>query len=262
MPQGTSQHILFLLKFLNALANTSRGRDYLLLDSQLILSLVPLLKNERNDTALRQQTVGILQKLSLLRAPQIQLIDLQVIEWLMKVLANQSALSEYTLEYSTALLMNLSLRLPGKIVCEKLRILPLLCGLLGHENLNVRTYINGTLYSILTRKALKAHAKSLKLEKTLKELLSSAEESMKKQIFYVLEQLKSGLDEAGVSEEEREEADSSLEDIENMSFDEDETPYSYDNRYGEELLQNYIFLEAPNSLLNTSRFNPLSNQST
>jgi hypothetical protein len=70
----------------------------------------------------------------------------------------QDTLSEYSLEYTTALLMNLSLRVHGKNVCEQMpqnSVLQVLSELVEHENMVVRTHVNGTLYSILTRKALK-----------------------------------------------------------------------------------------------------------
>ena len=65
------------------------------------------------------------------------------------------------MEYATALLMNLSLRNRGKDECEKLateqqvNILKVLSDMMEHDNLQVRTHVNGTLYSILTRQSLK-----------------------------------------------------------------------------------------------------------
>lgn len=63
------------------------------------------------------------------------------------------------MEYATALLMNLSLRSRGKDECEKLmtqvNILKVLSDMMEHENLQVRTHVNGTLYSILKRDSLK-----------------------------------------------------------------------------------------------------------
>ena len=42
------------------------------------------------------------------------MIDNGLIEWLVKVLEDNDSLSDYTLEYSVALLMNLCLRTSGK----------------------------------------------------------------------------------------------------------------------------------------------------
>jgi hypothetical protein len=57
--------------------------------------------------------------------------------------------------------MNLSLRTAGKDKCEEsdVEILQVLNELLEHDNLQVRTYVNGTLYSIFTREKLKMQAR-------------------------------------------------------------------------------------------------------
>jgi LisH domain-containing protein ARMC9 len=57
--------------------------------------------------------------------------------------------------------MHLSLRTKGKDKCEddKLDVLTILNNYIEYENLHVRTYINGTLYSILTRPSLKERAR-------------------------------------------------------------------------------------------------------
>ena len=65
-------------------------------------------------------------------------------------------MTDYSLEYATALLMNLSLRPEGKDAIEQVPdILGVLNELVENENLQVRTHVNGTLYSILTRASLK-----------------------------------------------------------------------------------------------------------
>ena len=68
-----------------------------------------------------------------------------------------------------ATLMNLSLRHDGKVECEapSLRLLESLCDILEHENVQVRTYVNGTLYSLLTRQAFKDRAHALGLPEML-----------------------------------------------------------------------------------------------
>ena len=84
------------------------------------------------------------------------MINLDVIPWLIQTLKEeQETLCDYSLEYMTALLMNLSLRSSGKNQCESLDILTVLNDLLEHENMQVRTHVNGTLYSILVRPTLK-----------------------------------------------------------------------------------------------------------
>lgn len=56
--------------------------------------------------------------------------------------------------------MNLSLRTAGKGKCTdpELDVLNVLSTLMEHESMQVRTYVNGTLYSVLVKPSLKARA--------------------------------------------------------------------------------------------------------
>ena len=93
------------------------------------------------------------------------------------------------MEYATALLMNLSLRNRGKDECEKLipqiNIVKVLSDMMEHENLQVRTHVNGTLYTILTRKSLKQQANALGMQDMLMYLLNSSDEQMVRQVQYI-----------------------------------------------------------------------------
>lgn len=98
------------------------------------------------------------------------MIQLDMIKWIANVLKQeQETLSDYSIEYATALLMNLSLRPAGKDKCEDpgVGLLNVLNELVEHENLQVRTYVNGTLYSIFTRKRLREEAKELGMQDVL-----------------------------------------------------------------------------------------------
>ena len=98
------------------------GRSYLALNSDLMPALMDNLRSEDKDSLTREMILGALQKLSLRRALQSAMIDKGVIEWLVGVLEDNDSLSDYTLEYSVALLMNLCLRTSGwdKIVPQTL----------------------------------------------------------------------------------------------------------------------------------------------
>jgi hypothetical protein len=147
----------YTMTFINALGNECLGRSYLLQKSDLVERLVDILKSEKGDTHLRQNTLGALQKFSLRRRPQTIMIQLDMIKWISSVLRNIDQLTDYSIEYATALLMNLSLREAGKDKCEDqdIQLLNVLNDLVEHENLQVRTYVNGTLYSIFNRKKLR-----------------------------------------------------------------------------------------------------------
>ena len=80
--------------------------------------MVPALENaffnESRDIS-REHLLGSLQKLSLRRALQSQMIKSgKLIPWLVDTLAEPDNLSDYVLEYSAALLMNLCLRTKGR----------------------------------------------------------------------------------------------------------------------------------------------------
>jgi hypothetical protein len=97
-----------------------------------------------------------------------------MIQWIAQVLRDEAeTLSDYSIEYATALLMNLSLRAAGKTKCEdpQIQLLKVLNDLVEHENLQVRTYVNGTLYSIFTRKKLREEAKELGMPEVLQYLM-------------------------------------------------------------------------------------------
>ena len=87
--------------------------------------------------------------------------------------------------------MNLSLRTLGKdkIQNSHIDLLLVLNNLLIHENTQVRTYVNGTLYSILTRQKLKDRALELGMDEKLSELKTASDEHFKRQIQYILDQL-------------------------------------------------------------------------
>ena len=128
----------YTMTFINALCNECLGRSYLLQKQDLVETLVKILKEEQGDTHLRQNALGALQKFSLRRKPQTIMIQLDLIKWISAVLRNEAdQLTDYSIEYATALLMNLSLRDAGKDKCEEpdIELLNVLNDLVEHENL-------------------------------------------------------------------------------------------------------------------------------
>lgn len=80
--------------------------------------------------------------------------------------------------------MNLSLRSLGREKCEEpgVRVLEILQELLEHENMQVRTFVNGTLYSLLGRPKLKEQSKQLSLLQYLIHLKENSDERFIKQL--------------------------------------------------------------------------------
>lgn len=55
-------------------------------------------------------------------------------------------------------------------------MIKVLSDLMEHDNLQVRTHINGTLYSVLTRQSLKDEANELGLGEMLDYMISQAQD--------------------------------------------------------------------------------------
>ena len=145
---------------LNLIVSDREGANYIIQNLPNIQKLIEILFTEDKDSYLRQQILAIIQKLSLKREVQNILIENSVIEWIIDKISKPETLSNFTLEYATALLMNLALRTSGKDRCENpsIRIIEKLKNLLTFPFTQIRTYVNGTLYSLMSRKSLKEEA--------------------------------------------------------------------------------------------------------
>ena len=206
------------LRLINLFASEPAGRSYLISQPELIDRLCELLVSQPVDSIARQNCLGALQKLSLRRQPQNVMIDADVIAWIVQQLADIDSLSQYSVEYGTALLMNLALRSAGKEKCtdEGLDILNVLSQLMEHESEQVRTYVNGTLYSILVKPTLKSRAAEIGLPDSLHALIEHSDDTFASQINYILEQIEKedvdeddaqSDDEGGAEEEEEDPGD-------------------------------------------------------
>jgi len=115
--------ILETIKLINAITNENKGRTYMLTKPSIIDEIVKIMMSQQGDTEIRQNCLGIIQKFTLRSEPQKRLIDLDVIMWITNLILTESnSLSEYTLEYGLALIMNLSLKSNGREKCEKISV--------------------------------------------------------------------------------------------------------------------------------------------
>uniref|UniRef100_A0A8C0AIQ8 LisH domain-containing protein ARMC9 n=1 Tax=Bos mutus grunniens TaxID=30521 RepID=A0A8C0AIQ8_BOSMU len=126
----------YTARLINAFASLAEGRRYLAQSTKVLRMLEERLKEEDKDVITRENVLGALQKFSLRRPLQTAMIQDGLIFWLIDILKEPDCLSDYTLEYSVALLMNLCLRSAGKNMCAKVAglVLKVLSDLLGHEN--------------------------------------------------------------------------------------------------------------------------------
>eukprot|EP00062_Callorhinchus_milii_P016816 gi/632968534/ref/XP_007900579.1/ PREDICTED: lisH domain-containing protein ARMC9 isoform X2 [Callorhinchus milii] len=202
----------YTARLVNAFASLSDGRLYLSQNTVVLRVLEETLKAEEKDSITRENVLGALQKLSLRRVLQSTMIKDGIMFWLVNVLEDSDSLSDYTLEYSIALFMNLCLRTRGKQKCAEYasRVLKVLSDLLGHENHEIRPYVNGALYSILAVPSIRDEAKAMGMEEILWCFIKEGSSEMNRQIEFIIKQLNSAEempDDVDTDEEEEEEDD-------------------------------------------------------
>jgi len=240
-------------RLINVLTLDYSGRSYLLGSDKLVSMLIESLKAEKKDNVIRKNCLGALQKLSLRRRPQLLMIEQDMIKWIVSTLKNEKdILSEYSYEYATALFMNLSLRSLGKKKCEELEmeVLKVLNDLLEHESMQVRSFVNGTLYSLLSKSVFKEHAKALGMNEVLSYLMENSDERYRKQIQYILEQLTTDKTTDDETQSDSNDEDNDYDDVEDdEDFGEDEhTEETLTNPNvltGEDLLKKHFSLSGP-----------------
>ncbi|KAK3104927.1 hypothetical protein FSP39_013356 [Pinctada imbricata] len=212
-------------RLFNAFASLCAGRTYLAQNQDLFRALLDNLHSEKEESITREMVLGALQKLSLRRNLQTAMIEAGLIEWLVKVLEDNDSLSDYTLEYSVALLMNLCLRTAGKKRCETNahQTLKVLSDLLGHENQEIRPYVNGALYSILAIPSIREEAKAMDMEEILRCFIKEDQPDMNRQIEFIIKQLNSAetVDDYASDDEEEDEEEEDQDAME-LDLDKDE----------------------------------------
>ena len=104
-----------LARFFNSVSSLASGRNYLSQAPPIIMALLQLMYNETEDSNARRNALGAVQKLSLRRSVARMMIKNDIVQWIVdNLLTQQDSLSDYTLRYSLALLMNISLRSIGQ----------------------------------------------------------------------------------------------------------------------------------------------------
>ncbi|EDL75573.1 armadillo repeat containing 9 (predicted), isoform CRA_c [Rattus norvegicus] len=216
----------YMARLVNALASLAEGRLYLAQNTKVLRMLEGRLKEEDKDVITRENVLGALQKFSLRRPLQTAMIRDGLIFWLIDLLKEPDCLSDYTLEYSVALLMNLCLRSAGKNMCAKVAglMLKVLSDLLGHENHEIQPYVNGALYSILSIPSIREEARAMGMEDILRCFIKEGNAEMIRQIEFIIKQLNSEdlLDGVLESDDDEDEDDEEDHDIMEADLDKDE----------------------------------------
>ncbi|KAM3876371.1 lisH domain-containing protein ARMC9 [Diretmus argenteus] len=213
----------YMARLINAFASLAEGRVYLSQIPFLLKLLTEALRKEDKDSVTRENVLVALQKLSLRRSQQTAMIADDLIGWLVDDLQDPDCLSDYTLEYSVALLMNLCLRTKGKRKCAQnaKHVLKVLTDLLGHENHEIRPYVNGALYSILCIPSVRQEAREMSVEEILRCYSKEENPELNRQIEFIMKQLSSAEEEGPESDDEDEEDDDD-EDLMETDLDKEE----------------------------------------
>ncbi|KAJ1064998.1 hypothetical protein K5549_005807 [Capra hircus] len=211
----------YTARLINAFASLAEGRRYLAQSTKVLRMLEERLKEEDKDVVTRENVLGALQKFSLRRPLQTAMIQDGLIFWLIDILKEPDCLSDYTLEYSVALLMNLCLRSAGKNMCAKVAglVLKVLSDLLGHENHEIQPYVNGALYSILSIPSIREEARAMGMEDILRCFIKEGNAEMIRQIEFIIKQLNSEELLDGVLESDDDEDEDDEEDHDTMEAD-------------------------------------------
>ncbi|KAG5459943.1 MAG: hypothetical protein BJ554DRAFT_8075, partial [Olpidium bornovanus] len=182
-------------KLASCVAGENVGRDYLLQgNAKIIKALANALVKEDHENSVREGLLCVLQKLSIRRSAQSAMNDFGLVPYLLAILVDTESASDATVAHASALLMNLCVRSAGRRQClasDPSRALQVLSDLVEHENVQVKTYVNGTLYSILADHAAREAARAMGMGDMLRCLREVSEKQLVGQIDFVIQQLNS-----------------------------------------------------------------------
>jgi hypothetical protein len=100
------------------------------------------------------------------------MIERGIIRWIAQTLKlEKDDLSETSMQYLTALLMNVTLKKCGKQKCEKEQMIQLLIDLLEIEEQEVRSFVCGSIYSLIMMPKIREEALRIKLPQQLEKYL-------------------------------------------------------------------------------------------
>ncbi len=80
----------YFMSLVNNLASEYQGRSYLLQHPNIVALLISVMSKDNVDSYLRQNCLGTLQKFSLRKLAQQQMIDCNVIEWIVSLLSREA----------------------------------------------------------------------------------------------------------------------------------------------------------------------------
>jgi len=186
-------------------------------NARCIATLVEVLERKTMAGPVHIQCLAVLQRLSLRRRLQSRMIAEGTIDWILQALrsisneklagtssgsmwnvgpgGDEPGAPDFMLEFASALLMNLMLRAAGRRRCVELGAYEVLVNFIQHPNAQVRTHVNGTLYSLLGVPSFCESAQSKGAEaifRTALHRVPAGDDLQRRQLEYLLVQLSSG----------------------------------------------------------------------
>eukprot|EP01017_Pseudomicrothorax_dubius_P034826 TRINITY_DN4812_c0_g2_i1.p1 TRINITY_DN4812_c0_g2~~TRINITY_DN4812_c0_g2_i1.p1 ORF type:complete len:335 (+),score=82.50 TRINITY_DN4812_c0_g2_i1:789-1793(+) len=229
------------LKLISSLSESRPGRRYIIERDSFLLTLVNFLgANAKVTSYIRNKSVKIIQKLSLSKQTHKLLIENRVIDFLLQSLNEGEAGLDQSLEYSIALLMNMSLKKEGRVIFEQNMeaSFTLIEKYSDHKDSQIKSFVNGVLFSLLRSQAFLQEARKRKLDEKLETIMekSKKEEALRVQLEYIIAALQNEEenkeeveDEEEENEDEQENSTDEGEDQTSRGKDQDKEPTREDN---------------------------------
>lgn len=181
------------LMLVNEMTIDHSFRSYISKNKELVERLISIIKTEDEDTEQRRNALGILQKISLQPRNQTLMVDENLVDRIISVIGSKlPSLSDYSLEYFLALLMNLILNPKGLAIFENqdnLSCLDMLLSLLKDCSQAIRHFINGIIYSLLVSGRIKQYFIEMNLKSIITQNYDDLDDIFKQQVDFIIQRL-------------------------------------------------------------------------
>ncbi|XP_058810173.1 lisH domain-containing protein ARMC9-like isoform X3 [Phymastichus coffea] len=229
-------------RLLNALASLNSGRKYLTTGPVVLNVIIKYLNSCNNgigDVVTLDMLIATLQKMSLRKEQRNFMVEANLVEWLIYHLSNENfRMGTYRLEYTCALLMNLSLQSAARSRAEAIAplFISILTSLLSSDCVSILPYVNGALQNFLLNNEINEEGKKLHLAKILEYYCVRSGEELRKHFSHTLKVHKREY-EANLSDDEFPDEDDEIFDVLEKELEED-NPVKFENEelQGDDLL--------------------------
>ncbi|KAH0785932.1 lisH domain-containing protein ARMC9 isoform X2 [Histomonas meleagridis] len=231
----------YALRLMNILATDPPGRRYLFQNKNINQLLLPILNED--DSSDLMNCVGTLQKISLIQESKPYMIKEGILDSSLKILSDISRYSDYTNDYTSALVMNLCMRKEAidKCIENNNNMLTILTELSSCNSTQIRSYANAALSELFIKdQRIREKAKSIGLQLVFEQMKNNSndDQQMKNQIDYVIKAMNG---EVAYNENDENVNNEEEDNIENVnSYDEvGDERWDFELE-GEELLSKYV----------------------